>query len=111
VYLAADMSDTRSAAVPSAWVVVNYLSEHYYGKSQVYTKQETLTELQTKLNGYASLSWVSDNLMTKTQIMDELRKKIGCPSGKIANFDAIPASERGDMSAVDAKTFTIVYAG
>ena len=111
VYLAESMSDTRSAAVVQPAILVNYLSEHYYGKSQVYTKQETLTELQTRLNSYVSLSWAQDNLMTRTEIMDELRKKIGCPSGKIANFDAIPASERGDMSAVDAKTFTIVYAG
>lgn len=111
VYLAESMSDTRSAAVVQPAILVNYLSEHYYGKSQVYTKQETLTELQTRLNSYVSLSWAQDNLMSRTEIMDELRKKIGCPSGKIANFDAIPASERGDMSSVDAKTFTIVYAG
>lgn len=111
VYLAASMSDSRTAAVPTSDVVVNYLSEHYYGKSQVYTKQETLTQIDYKLQSYASISWVQDNFVTLTQLQAELLKKVGCASGKINNIEPVTASERENLSSIDLKTFYVVYAG
>jgi hypothetical protein len=111
VYLASDMSDTRSAAVPSAGAVVNYLSEHYYGKSQVYTKQETLTQIEYKMQSYATLSWVQDNYMTRTEIQQELRNKVNGQSGVLESIKALTASQRQNLTSVDSKTLYLVYAG
>lgn len=111
VYLAASMSDTRKAAVLTSDVVVNYLNEHYYEKSVVYTKQETLTQIENTLQTYATISWVSDNYMTRSQIMAELEQKLGCPSGRAKNIEFLTASERENLDSVDMKTAYLVYAG
>lgn len=111
VYLANSMTDSRAAAVLTSDVVVNYLNEHYYEKSVVYTKQETLTQIEYKLQPYATISWVSDNFMTRSQIMAELDKKLGCPSGRAKNIEFLTASERESLSSIDQKTAYLVYAG
>lgn len=111
VYLASSMTDGRAAAVLTSDVVVNYLNEHYYEKSVVYTKQETLTQIEYKLQPYATISWVSDNYMTRSQIMAELEKKLGCPSGRAKNIEFLTASERESLSSIDQKTAYLVYAG
>ena len=111
VYLASSMTDSRAAAVLTSDVVVNYLNEHYYEKSVVYTKQETLTQIEYKLQPYATISWVSDNFMTRSQIMAELEKKLGCPSGRAKNIEFLTASERESLSSIDQKTAYLVYAG
>lgn len=111
VYLASSMTDGRAAAVLTSDVVVNYLNEHYYEKSVVYTKQETLTQIQYKLQPYATISWVSDNYMTRSQIMAGLEKKLGCPSGRAKNIEFLTASERESLSSIDQKTAYLVYAG
>lgn len=111
VYLASSMTDRRAAAVLTSDVVVNYLNEHYYEKSVVYTKQETLTQIEYKLQPYATISWVSDNYMTRSQILAELDKKLGCPSGRAKNIEFLTASERENLASVDMKTAYLVYAG
>ncbi len=111
VYLASSMTDSRAAAVLTSDVVVNYLNEHYYEKSVVYTKQETLTQIEYKLQPYATVSWVSDNYMTRSQIMAELEKKLGCPSGRVKNIEFLTATEREKLPSVDKKTAYLVYAG
>ena len=111
VYLASSMTDGRAAAVLTSDVVVNYLNEHYYEKSVVYTKQETLTQIEYKLQPYATVSWVSDNYMTRSQILAELEKKLGCPSGRAKNIEFLTASERESLSSIDQKTAYLVYAG
>lgn len=111
VYIASSMQDTRSAAVPNASAVVNYLSEHYYGKSQVYTKQETLTQIEYKMQSYATLSWVQDNYMTRTEIQQELRNKVNGQSGVLESIKALTASQRQNLTSVDSKTLYLVYAG
>ena len=111
VYLASSMTDSRAAAVLTSDVVVNYLNEHYYEKSVVYTKQETLTQIEYKLQPYATVSWVSDNYMTRSQILAELEKKLGCPSGRAKNIEFLTASERESLSSIDQKTAYLVYAG
>ena len=111
VYLASSMTDRRAAAVLTSDVVVNYLNEHYYEKSVVYTKQETLTQIAYKLQQYATISWVNDNFMTRSQIMAELEKKLGCPSGRAKNIEFLTASERESLSSIDQKTAYLVYAG
>jgi hypothetical protein len=110
VYLAESMSDTRSAAVVQPAMVVNYLSEHYYGKSQVFTKQETQTEIAKTLETYASITWLQDNYMTRTEIMAELRRKVGCPSGRTANIEVMTNEERTQLSSIDEKTLYLIYA-
>lgn len=111
VYIASSMQDTRTAAVPNASSVVNYLSEHYYGKSQVYTKQETLTQIDYKLQSYASLSWVQDRYMTKGEILQDLRNKVNGQSGVLESIKALTASQRQNLTSVDSKTLYLVYAG
>lgn len=111
VYLASSMTDSRAAAVLTSDVVVNYLNEHYYEKAVVYTKQETLTQIEYKLQPYATISWVSDNFMTRSQIMAELDKKLGCPSGRAKNIEFLTASERESLPSIDQKTAYLVYAG
>lgn len=110
VYLATSMIDTRSAAVVQPAMVVNYLSEHYYGKSQVFTKQETQTEIAKALETYASITWLQDNYMTRTEIMAELRRKVGCPSGRTANIEVMTNEERTQLSSIDEKTLYLIYA-
>ena len=110
VYLATSMTQTGAYALTGD-VVVNYLSEHYYGKSQVYTKQETLTQIEYKMQSYATLSWVQDNFMTRTQIQQELRNKVNGQSGVLESIKALTASQRQNLTSVDSKTLYLVYAG
>lgn len=110
VYLATSMTQTGAYALTGD-VVVNYLSEHYYGKSQVYTKQETLTQIEYKMQSYATLSWVQDNFMTRTQIQEELRNKVNGQSGVLESIKALTASQRQNLTSVDSKTLYLVYAG
>lgn len=110
VYLATSMTQTGAYALTGD-VVVNYLSEHYYGKSQVYTKQETLTQIEYKMQSYATLSWVQDNYMTRTQIQQELRNKVNGQSGVLESIKALTASQRQNLTSVDSKTLYLVYAG
>lgn len=110
VYLATSMTQTGAYALTGD-VVVNYLSEHYYGKSQVYTKQETLTQIEYKMQSYATLSWVQDNFMTRTEIQQELRNKVNGQSGVLESIKALTASQRQNLTAVDSKTLYLVYAG
>jgi len=110
VYLATSMTDTRSAAVVQPAMVVNYLSEHYYGKSQIFTKQETQSEIIKKLETYASITWLQDNYMSRTEIMAELQRKIGCPSARISNIDIMTNSERTELSHIDEKQLYLIYA-
>lgn len=110
VYLATSMTQTGAYALTGD-VVVNYLSEHYYGKSQVYTKQETLTQIEYKMQSYATLSWVQDNYMTRTEIQQELRNKVNGQSGVLESIKALTASQRQNLTSVDSKTLYLVYAG
>lgn len=111
VYIANSMSDTRPAAVPTGGVVVNYLSEHYYGKSQVYTREETETQIGKTLNNYASIQWVQDNYMTRTSIMEELKKKLNCQPGVAENIVFISASDFAKLPTIDPLTAYEIYAG
>lgn len=91
VYLAADMNDTRSAAVPSAGAVVNYLSANYYGKSEVYTISQSDARFLTKNS--------ADSLYLRKEDVSDYAVKNGAESETTiyrmtkAQFDALGARD------------------
>ena len=111
VRLAETLSDNREAAVPTAQVVVNYLSEHYYDKSQVYTKQETASKVEEAMGDYATQSWVQGNYTSKSGMQTALARKMECQPGVCERTVWISASEFAALSEIDPLTEYKIYAG
>ena len=64
VYLASSMTDERGNAVPGAAMVLEYLNEHYYNKSQVYTKAEA----DAALKQYVTRAYADSTFATKSEL-------------------------------------------
>ena len=64
VYLASSMTDERGNAVPGAAMVLEYLNEHYYNKSQVYTKAEA----DAALKQYATKAYADSTFATNSEL-------------------------------------------
>lgn len=111
VRLAETLSDNREAAVPTAQVVVNYLSEHYYDKSHVYTKQETDSKVEEAMRDYATRSWVQGNYTSKSEMQTALARKMECQPGVCERMVWISASEFAALTTIDPLTEYKIYAG
>ena len=64
VYLASSMTDERGNAVPVAAMVLEYLNEHYYNKSQVYTKAEA----DAALKQYVTRAYADSTFATNSEL-------------------------------------------
>ena len=110
VYLASSMNQ-RGAYALTGDVVVNYLSEHYYDKSQVYTKQETVSKVEEAMGDYATQSWVQGNYTSKSEMQTALSKKMECQPGVCERTVWVSASEFAALRKIDPLTEYKIYAG
>lgn len=106
-------------AVPTGTAVVDYLDEHYYTKSEVYTKAETVAQIRVvvpdvvsgMLASYATKSWTQNGFVSKSDYnaWKERVTELFVSDGNLinANTQAINANKKACDAAISSLTSTV----
>lgn len=103
-------ADARGNAVPTAAQTADYLSQFYYDKSQVYTRQETERHVTDALKPYATQSWVEGKGYDTAESVNGKLTGYIPKSPRVERIEVLTREEYANLTARDAKTLYIMAA-
>ena len=103
-------ADARGNAVPTAAQTADYLSQFYYNKSEVFTKEETRGHVAKELKPYATQSWVEGKGYDTAASVDNKLTGYIPKSPRVERIEVLTREEYNNLTARDAKTLYIMAA-
>ena len=96
--------------MPTAAQTADYLSQFYYDKSQVFTRQETERHVADALKSYATQSWVEGKGYDTAASVDNKLTGYIPKSPRVERIEVLTREEYANLPARDAKTLYIMAA-
>lgn len=103
-------ADARGNAVPTAAQTADYLSQFYYNKSEVFTKEETRGHVAEELKPYATQSWVEGKGYDTAESVNGKLTGYIPKSPRVERIEVLTREEYNNLTVRDAKTLYIMAA-